>query len=351
MNNDGNRYKIKIADNNKNTFFVNAGKIVLSIGSAPEAQLTDAFDHNNGVTYINKIYYPSMDDNISLFRSKLASLSTDQRNILIVGTNASTIELLYIIANTPAVLQVVNNITLLSVSGRLPAQISYKQNNAQVDTNLIELAKNGSYNIEMLVDAASKDIASIAGADVSVPDVDIIIGHTLSLLNSLSENDKKLFYGIHGVQLAKIFRRSGTDYKTASNTLTRSGKLHVLKGKLVAIDAEDGTAKLTYTDTVAGEDIKLKQPFKIVINNTGAEDLLLSPSPLIQSLINNIHAKVNYSGKAFEVDEKLRAAPNLYIIGPLVGGNYNKLLRFWHLENASRILYLAPYLAEELVAE
>jgi hypothetical protein len=49
------------------------------------------------------------------------------------------------------------------------------------------------------------------------------------------------------------------------------------------------------------------------------------------------------------VNEKFEAAPNMYIMGPLLGGNVNKLIHFWQLENAGRLTYLAPYLANELL--
>ena len=58
---------------------------------------------------------------------------------------------------------------------------------------------------------------------------------------------------------------------------------------------------------------------------------------------------MNLSGKGFEVNEKFEAAPNLFVMGPLLGGNVNKLIHFWQLENASRLTYLAPYLAKELL--
>ena len=37
-------------------------------------------------------------------------------------------------------------------------------------------------------------------------------------------------------------------------------------------------------------------------------------------------------------------------MGPLLAGNVNKRIHFWQLENASRLTYLAPFLAKELVA-
>jgi hypothetical protein len=36
-------------------------------------------------------------------------------------------------------------------------------------------------------------------------------------------------------------------------------------------------------------------------------------------------------------------------MGPLLGGNKNNRIHFWHLENASRIMYLAPFLADCLL--
>jgi hypothetical protein len=58
---------------------------------------------------------------------------------------------------------------------------------------------------------------------------------------------------------------------------------------------------------------------------------------------------MNLSRKGIEVNEKFEAAPNIYVFGPLLGGNMNKLIHFWQLENAARLSYLAPYLAKELL--
>jgi hypothetical protein len=44
----------------------------------------------------------------------------------------------------------------------------------------------------------------------------------------------------------------------------------------------------------------------------------------------------------------LEASKNLYVIGPLVAGNFNSTVRFWHVENAARIVGLSKLLAESL---
>jgi len=106
---------------------------------------------------------------------------------------------------------------------------------------------------------------------------------------------------------------------------------------------------LNYTDPDTGVQKKYAIPFKVVINCTGADDLDKSTSRLIYNLVHNGIAKVNLSGKGFYVNEKFEAAPNLYIMGPLLGGNMNERIHFWHLENASRLMYLAPFLAECLL--
>ena len=344
-----NGYSVAVIEREKSFININAPKMVLAIGSAPERKLSNVFEQSSEVLYIDKIYTPSMEANLDRICSKLIALKKSERNILIVGSNASTIELLYLVNNSPSVLNLVNTITILSTSGKLPAHITYKLHEHEVNANLKSLEAAGSYTINSLVAAASKDIEAMHEHEVSVPDIDTVVGHTLKLLQPLNEDAKKLFYGIYGVQLAKLFRRSGTEYKKASEALLKSGKLKLLKGKFTEIDVTEGHANLTYKDADTGQPIKSDNQFNVVINNTGSEDLVHSSSPLIKNLISKNHLKVNHSGKAFEVNDKLEAAPNLYIIGPLIGGNYNSLLKFWHLENASRIMYLAPYLVKELL--
>jgi uncharacterized NAD(P)/FAD-binding protein YdhS len=48
------------------------------------------------------------------------------------------------------------------------------------------------------------------------------------------------------------------------------------------------------------------------------------------------------------VNERLEASENLYVIGPLVAGNFNSKVRFWHVESALRIVGLSKLLAESI---
>lgn len=323
-------------------------KVVVAIGSAPERKLTSAFDNQNQVTYINNVYEPGTDSNVKLVQSVLRRQSQGSRHIMIVGSNAACIELLYVLNNAPAVRETIDQITLLSTGGTLPYHITYQQSGGEICHHLEALKRQDTYSFDQLIEAAAKDIRNTPEGAICIPYVDKVISETLNLLKPMDDDTKKQFYGIHGVQLARLFRRSGTDYKRASDALMGSGQLKLLKGRYIDAVEQDNAGVIHYQEIDSGKTMQ-SEPFKVLVNCTGSDDLTQSSSRLIRNLIEHNGCRVNLSGKAFEVNERLEAAPNLYVIGPLIGGNYNKRLYFWHLENASRIRYLAPYLVTELL--
>jgi len=329
---------------------VQAKKIVVAIGSSPERKLTDRFDDpDSPVIYINNPYQPSFEDNLARIEAELKGLKNfDERNILVVGSNASSIELLYLINNNIKLKEQINRIVLLSTGGKLPYHILYDDSNEPC-VNLEEIKLKAHYTLEELIDAAIRDIKPTANGQICIPYIDRVVGLTLNLLQPLGEEAMKRFYGIHGTQLARLFRRSGMDYKKASECLLQSGKLKLEKGGFVDLRQMGDLALLKYKDTGTREVQEYQLPFKVIINCSGSDDLQNSSSKLIRSLIEKHNCKVNLSNKAFEVNEKFEAASGIYVIGPLIGGNMNKLIHFWHLENASRIMYLAPFLAKELL--
>lgn len=85
-------------------------------------------------------------------------------------------------------------------------------------------------------------------------------------------------------------------------------------------------------------------PFAALVNCTGFESLNQCSATLINNLVQHDVCKVNPTGKGFEVNENFEANNNLYVMGPLLAGNTNKVIHFWHLENVARILYLTPLL-------
>jgi len=346
---DGNGYTVSYESADKTIDSIHADKVVIATGSAP-ARNIDLPAETDAVTVINDLYEPSAKENIQRLLSTLSNTKNDdERNVLIVGSNASSIELLYLLAGLPDVNGSINKLIVISRSGLFPYHIIEGSKDHYPTENLDKVKAEGNYTIEILVDAAKKDINAAVKDGVVIPHIDKIIGFVFELMQPLDEDAKKAFIGIYGMQLSNLFRRSGMDYKTGEGLLLELEKLVMLKGSFDKIDFVNNSGELHYTATDSKQKLLYPEKFKVIINCTGSEDLSRSLNKLIHNLVHNGVAKVNLSGKGFFVNERFEAAPNLYLIGPLLGGNRNKRIHFWHLENASRIMYLAPYLAECLV--
>src|SRR5690606_8402591 len=130
--------------------------------------------------------------------------------------------------------------------------------------------------------------------------------------------------------------RSGLAYKFSSESLIKAKKLQLLKGRFLNIEPTSQGGTLSYMDS-NDQSQTYHIPFRVIINCSGSDNLKNSSSRLIYNLVRNNICKVNLSEKGFSVNEKFEAAPNLYIVGPLLGGNMNKLIHFWHLENLTRL--------------
>lgn len=326
-----------------------AAKVVMATGSAPVKDVVLP-EGDESVVLINDLYSPSAESNIKKITEVLeATPNASNRNVLMIGTNASSIEFMYLLSGLPELLGKINKLVAISRSGLYPYHIIDKTLDNYPTENLDALKANGNYNVKELVAAAMADLKVATKDGVIIPYVDKLIGFTMELLKPLDEEAKQQFIGIYGMQLSNQFRRSGSDYKGGEGYLLELSKLSMLKGGFDNIEPTGNGGKLHYTDTDTQKPGVYADTFKVVINCTGANDLDKSSSRVIYNLVHNGIAKVNLSGKGLHVNEKFEAAPNLYVMGPLLGGNKNERIHFWHLENASRIMFLAPYLAEELV--
>ncbi|OCX50250.1 hypothetical protein BEL04_23355 [Mucilaginibacter sp. PPCGB 2223] len=343
-------YEVKLEHPDKSISYIISRKLVIATGSA----VVKPVDEVNAaqVTYINDIYEPSVPLNIEKVKDALTQTDwVENRNVLIIGSNASSIELLYLLEGLPQVNGLINNLVLISPSGALPYHISTETLDEHPTPSLKALQNKGSYNLKTLVDAAAADLQPAIKNGANVAYIATVIGNTLKLMEALGDDAKKEFFGIHGMRLSNMFRRSGPEYKAGSQQLADVRKVSFIKGKFIQMQTRNEGVVLRYEEVSSGTEKTYPLTFKAVINCSGSDNLDRSASPLIYNLVHKKLAAMNLSGKGFEVNEHFEAAPNLYIMGPLLGGNMNKLIHFWHLENASRLMYLAPYLANELLKD
>jgi len=346
---ENNLYQVIYENEDKTTGTITAKKVIIATGSAPVKGFGEVFTPGTGITYINDLYSPGAEINLNKLAGALAAAKENERNVLVIGSNASSIEFLYLLAGLPTVTSLINKLVVISRSGLLPYHIINKKLDDYPCPNLDRVKTEGNYNIQSLVAAAMADLTPAVKDGVIVAYIDRIIGYTIELLQALDEDAKKQFLGIYGMQLSNLFRRSGKDYKGGAAQLIELEKLILLKGGYNYVEPAPTGGILHYTDTDSSAEKLYPAPFKVIINCTGSNNLDESAGRLIYNLVHNKIAAPNLSGKGFYVTEKFEAAPNLYVIGPLLGGNMNKRIHFWHLENASRIMYLAPFLADCLL--
>jgi uncharacterized NAD(P)/FAD-binding protein YdhS len=342
---ENNCYKIIFEDLNTNVSSLVSQKTVIATGSAPVKEIFNS--NSEQLCYINDIYEPSVTSNFQKLENILKH--TSESNILLVGSNASSIELLYLIGGTPTLRDKVNQIYILSTSGALPIATSTQKMAEYPTPNLNKIESIGSYNMSELVEAASADIKLAVNKEANMDYVATIIGKTLNLMNIMSIEDQQLFYAIHAIKLRNMFRRTGPEYFKASQKWVTDKSLQILKGKFLAAKNVNDTFELEYEESESNSILLHSTKFDAIINCTGSDDLSQSSSRLLNNLVNKNICQMNLSGKGFVVNEQFEAAPNLFVIGPLLGGNKNKLIHFWQLENVARLSFLAPYLVKELL--
>ena len=323
-------------------------KVVISTGSAPVRKMCEP--PGDKAVYVNDIYDPSVDDNIKTLQTALSKTNdAGDRNVLIIGSNASSIEFLYLLEGLPALRKLINKVVIISPSGALPIHISTDALDSHPIPNLDKVRAAGNYTIKSLYEAADQDLKLALQHGANMDYVATVVSNALNLLEVLDEYAKKEFFGIYAIKLRDKFRRSGPEYKGISELLIDKGEVTILKGKFINTDLSENGVLFNYLDTATGQQKTYPLSFKAIINCSGSDDLNESSSRLLRNMVNNHICKMNLSRKGIEVNEKFEAAHNLYVMGPLLGGNMNKLIHFWQLENASRLTYLAPYLAKELL--
>ena len=332
---------------------VHAARIVLAIGSPPQKSIPiGAISGPNSHTHIENIYSPCEDISMQKIQQALSSLP-DKRmaNILILGSNASALELLYLINYRQEIRNLINSVVVFSRSGLLPYKICEETVQFEL-TALKSLHELNYFSAADLMAAITFDIRKAEELGHNIAGLRDAVGAAVSRLMALLHiNEQEKFVCEHGVHFSRIMRRAGRDTRNAADELASSGILTVVKGEVRSLETSpsgNGLMSAAYLKPECQAEIIHPVPFRITINCGGFEELEFSSSPLIKSLIHNDLCKVNSTKRGFMVNSRLEASENFYVIGPLVAGNFNDKVRYWHVESASRIVGLAKLLAESL---
>jgi uncharacterized NAD(P)/FAD-binding protein YdhS len=332
---------------------LHSGVVLLAIGSPPVPPLDASEAAQRCYHSIENAYEPAFSENIAALQSKLEALADpDDRNFLIVGSNATALETIYMIARNTGLRNALNKVVSLSLGGRLPRKMTRDRFRPQAFTRIQALMTSTGVTARDIIAAAEMDVSELDPAKVEVGDT----FHQLScdlidLLTKLDEEGQREFHRAYGMRFSRLIRRAGAEYRDAADELLEAGQLELLAGRFVSLQsiAEKEAARLTIV-TDRGE-VEHPLNFAAVLNCSGFERLSTSSlSPLIANLVRRDLATVNETGRGFIVDDNFETAANLFVCGPMLGGVFNSSARYWHVENVRRIHAISELMAPVLVA-
>lgn len=323
-------------------------RAVLSIGSLPFKKLFNGKTHLNSL-YINEVYNPSIDENISLINEFVAAQRTKRPiKILVLGANASGLEIIYKICDSLGQNENLS-FTSLSSHGLMPdGYYNEEQAKEFQPLNLASLLEKDLVTAKDIADAANKDIDEAEKRGIgAATSVGIISGAFGKLLPRLTPDELLNFACFHGNQIGRRQRCAGQHYLSIIEDLSEDNRFNHLKARFERIESNEEGLHVYYKS----DGVIKSQTFDLVINCLGSQNLASKDlGGFLKNLLENEICQPNPSEIGFTIDSKMQASERLHIAGPLLAGNKIEERVFWHLEHCDRIIWSSHKLAERLVA-
>jgi uncharacterized NAD(P)/FAD-binding protein YdhS len=328
--------------------------LVLGTGGLATAQVSGG--SLNKYLCIDDIYSPSLEINLKKLDDMFSVLPPEQRNILVIGSNASASEIVYILNKLYELPnEGFNKLSILSTSG-LPDRLYVNLDYGYLLENLKELEQAGNYTADTLMRAIEKDVRNAAEQhNLSIGKIHYSLSDkVVEMQQKLNADEALKFFNTHGWSFTRITRRTSEDYYFTEKKLVCAGRLDFIDGRFIKLcDQQRSNEGLSFIYKKKGEDTEQQHEkvFPIIINCSGAEHLSNTSSMLYKNLINKGLCKINSNNMGLAVDENFLANNNFYVIGPLLAGIYNSKFKFWHLENAKRLNTLAAILSDNITSK
>ncbi len=349
-------YHIDAVSPDREPRFFTAKKIVLAIGSPPNIgfEYPRALDTaTNEVCYIDNMYEPSLDFNIErICRSLQTSTRPGHRQILMVGSNAGTLDALYCLNNSTTATNLIDKFIILSPNAAFPHRINPELKSVAFPLeHLAALIANAPFTAAQILAAVKQDVKVATARSIEISDIYADISTAvIDALNLLSYDEQKQFVSTYAVEIGKLQRRAGGEYLDVVDSLSERGKLTFIQGKFHRyLAATQSGSGCEYIAPGSASPIAIDAPIGAVINCAGFQDVTTSSSILIQNLIRRGICIPNDSRRGFTIDKNFEASKNCYLMGPLVAGNIDGEFKVWHAESCQRIISLSKQLAEVLI--
>lgn len=350
-------YRVDVAVTNEDDTYFWAKKVVIAIGSPPNVafERDDANDLDREICYIDNMYEPSLDFNIDrICKSLQQSDRQSNRQVLIVGSNAGTLDALYSLNNSKLATSLIDKFTILSPNAAFPHRISREIVCVNyTPKHLVALVATESFTAKQILEAVMQDVAWATAQNINISDIYGDISKVvIQALGQLSFGEQKQFVSRYAVEIGKLQRRAGGEYLDVIDDLISQQKLEFLKGKFVKYSPLTArSASCEYIDSEDSQQKVYDAPIDVIINCAGFQDVTKSSSVLIQNLIRREIFVANDSHRGFVIDKNFEStsSKNCYLMGPLVAGNIDGNFKVWHAESCQRIISLSQTLADVLL--
>lgn len=350
------RYRLSVCEGDAaKAMVLIADKVMLALGSPPNrtccGSLTLAVQ--NEVCIVDNVYEPGLDENLARVDDALKRGAARGRDhVLVVGSNASALEVLYNLMDRSALADRVGKFLIVSSSGRFPYRIGSARVPADYRAGHLEaLLGARPFTAHQILESLERDVEAAEQQGINVAAVFHLMSRgVLDALNALDSEEQERFVTDYGVRIGKLQRRAGPEYLDVVAGLLAGKRLKLLKGEFVRYVPElDGGSGFEYLEPATRMSRALRCPLAAIINCGGFLGVDEWESPLVRNLIRRGLCRPNASKRGFLLNEYFESSPECYVMGPLVAGNLNRAMRVWHAESCSRIIALSRQLAQSLM--
>ena len=199
-----------------------SNQVVLAIGSPPKNNVTISAKSSSEYICMQDMYEPELKENINRINRFLNHCKESERkNILILGSNASSLEIIYNLQKHEESSSLINKFYILSPDGMFPHRIN--EDFIPPDyapLNLISLKNSKNNTCSKILEAVKKDVEIANSKKIAIADIYEPVSHVMiELVNALNLHQQKKFVDKYGVEIGKLQRRAGAEYLNIADKL------------------------------------------------------------------------------------------------------------------------------------
>ncbi len=329
--------------------------VVLALGTAPNRTLLDQYQERlpeDSACLVEDPYLPDLTATLDrVIRFARRPNARAEQHVLLIGANATSLEMLYSLNNAPELREINLSFHIMAPQGKMPGCFQQIDKPRLEPNHLNILKSSGEISADAILDAVKADLADAKARSLGISDTLPVISKVVNeLVGMLDLEQKKDFVRFAGIEIGRLQRRAGSEYSDVARVLQAEQRLELVAGRFVGLaENGDGGVDVAYQATSDGTERHLSEQIDIVVNCSGSSGLNRpNTSPLIDSLLASGLCQANASGAGFAVNDRMEAAENLYIIGPMLAGNVVGDMPVWHMEHCGRIISFSKKLAQNM---